>query len=106
MDLEQLKTILESTGLPVTYRAWPEDPDDPPPPLPWICYIVDETNSLFADGKVYYSYDDVAVELYTRFKEPETEKLVEAALTDFHWKKSQEYLSTERCYITIYEIEV
>lgn len=106
MNLEELKSILESTGLPVTYRAWSEDPDEPPPPLPWICYLTEESEPLFADGQVYYSYDSVAVELYTRFKEQATERMVETALAGFHWKKSQEYLSTERCYITIYEIEV
>ena len=103
MGLEQLKETLEASGLPVTYREWTEGEV---PPLPWICYLTEETKNLFADGVVYYSFDFVAVELYTRFKEPQTEKKVESVLSGFHWKKSQDYLSTERCYITIYEIEV
>ena len=36
MTLAQLKDLLMSTGLPVTYRAWPEAAA---PPLPFLCYL-------------------------------------------------------------------
>lgn len=101
--LEQLKKHLVSTGLPVTYRAWPEGKA---PALPFICYLVDDTEPLFADGEVYYSYDNVAVELYTAYKDVSMEKRVETALTGYHWKKEQEYIASEKCYMTTYEIEV
>lgn len=101
--MEILKNKLKSTGLPVTYREWPEGEA---PALPFICYLTEGSAPLFADGVVYYNFDYVAVELYTKHKDPATEKQVESALTGYHWKKEQSYLSTEQCYITIYEIEV
>lgn len=103
MTLAELKTQLQTTGLPVTYRAWPEGAS---PPMPFICYLVTGTNTLPADGGVYFSWDDVRVELYTALKDLELEATVEAALRGFHWKKEEIYIDTERCYMILYEIEV
>lgn len=103
MTLENLKVILESTGLPVAYRAWPEQCA---PPLPFICYLCDETDTLFADASVFHQSVSVRVELYTRTKDLTLEATVEAALSGFHWKKSETYIASERCYMILYEIEV
>lgn len=103
MTLQDLNTNLQTTGLPVTYREWPEGKAEP---LPFICYLCTDDNPLFADGTTYYSSSNVRVELYTAYKDPETEKKVESALRGFHWKKSESYISTERCYMILYEIEV
>lgn len=103
MNLETLKEQLESTGVPVAYRSFPEGEA---PPLPFICYLCTDTTTIFADGIAYYTYDNVRVELYTAYKDPITEQRVEAALTDYHWKKEETYIDTERCYLIIYEIEV
>lgn len=103
MTLSELYTNLKVTGFPVTYRAWPEDCA---PPLPFICYLCDGDNPLFADGCTYFSFSNVRVELYTRNKEPETEATLEAVLSGFHWKKTETYIASERCYMILYEIEV
>lgn len=103
MTLARLREILEGTGYPVTYRAWPERQA---PALPFICFLSNGDEPLFADSSMYYGYTSVRVELYTANKEPETEAKVEIALCDFHWKKSETYIATERCYMIIYEIEV
>ena len=103
MPIEKLKTDLLITGLPVTYRAWPEKKAPVPP---FICYLCEDDNPLFADGSMYFSSSNVRVELYTAFKDPALEQKVEAALHDYHWKKSETYISTERCYMILYEIEV
>lgn len=103
MGLENLKSILESTGFPVAYWSFPEDKA---PPMPYLCYLATGSNPLFADGSVYFSSDNVQVELYTDRKDLAAEWLVETALAGFHPKKDQEYLSTEHCWMTIYKIEV
>ena len=95
--------MLESTGLPVTYRAWSEDDA---PKLPYICYLADGSNPTFADGRVYYSFDDVRVELYIKLRDPVVEETVEAALDGFHWKKNAVYLDTETCWMVTYDIEI
>lgn len=103
MNLSELKDILKSTGLPVVYRAWPEKHA---PSLPYICYLCVGNTPTYADASVYFQSTEINVELYTRMKEPETEAKVEGALKDFHWKKSETYIDTERCYQILYEIEV
>lgn len=103
MELSALKSQLKSTGLPVAYRAFPEGDA---PNLPFICYLCTDDDPLFADGAVYYDYNNVRVELYTAYKDPKAEGLVEAALADYHWKKDETYIDAERCYLIIYEIEV
>ena len=103
MALEELAKVLESTGLPVTYLAWPEGEA---PAMPYICYLSTGSDPTFADGMVYYSYDEVRVELYTAFRDPVTESLVELALTGYHWKKNTTYIDAELCWMITYDIEV
>ena len=103
MTLQDIKTLLESTGLPVTYRAWP---DQQAPALPWICYLVTGSNNFFADGKMYLGVSMVSVELYTALISPALEQQLEQALQGFCWQKTITYIDTEKVYQISYEIEV
>ena len=103
MSLEEIKKLLETTGLPVAYRAFPVGNA---PPLPFICYLFSSTNNFNADDVVYQVINRITIELYTESKDPEAENAVEAALKDLCWEKSEEYLDDEQCYEIIYEIEV
>ena len=55
---------------------------------------------------MYYEVSNVRVELYTELKNQTLEKTVEAALTGFFYNKSEDYISAEKVYQIIYEIEV
>ena len=103
MTLAQLKDLLVSTGLPVTYRAWPEAAA---PPLPFLCYLEAYSNNFVADGTVYVPISHVQVELYTALKDPAAEAKVEQALSQLVWQKTETYIDTEKCYQILYEIEV
>lgn len=104
MELEQLANDLKTSGLPVTYRAWPAGEA---PALPFICYQVSGYDQLYADGIIYYLSKTVRVELYTRQKNPASEAAIEAALGSYRWKKyPDEYISGEQCYLITYEVEV
>ena len=103
MTLEELANLLASTGLPVTYLAWPEGAA---PPLPFICYLVAYSNNFYADGELYLTVQRIHVELYTKVKDPDAESRVETALREIPWQKSETYLNTEKCYQILYEIEV
>lgn len=103
MTLEALNDLLESTGLEVTYKAWPKEAA---PPLPFICYLVAYSNNFAADGAVYHKIDHIQVELYTKNKNPAIEAKVESALSPFFWQKEEFYLEDELCYEILYEIEV
>lgn len=103
MTLESLRTLLESTGLPVAYREWPESAA---PPLPFICFLVAYSNNFAADGSVYVPIKRIQIELYTKLKKPELEDKVEKALSSLFWEKTETYIDTEKCYQILYEIEV
>lgn len=103
MNLNGLAALLVSTGLPVTYRAWPENEA---PALPWIAYRSPSTDRVLADGGVYWCWDNVQVQLYCVYRDPALEKKVEQALSGFAWTKDETYVESERCYIITYEIEV
>lgn len=105
MVISDLKTILESTGLPVAYYKFPADEEQE---LPVIAFLETGSNNFAADDRVYQKVSSFDVELYTQFKDPATEALVEAALSSASivWEKTETYLDTELCYEIIYEIEV
>lgn len=103
MTLEEVKVLLETTGIPVTYRAWPEKEA---PPMPYICYLAAYSSNFGADNVVYHPINHIQIELYTELKDPDTEDKVEQALSSLFWEKTEEYIDTERCYQIIYEIEV
>lgn len=63
MTMEDVKTLLESTGLPVAYRSFPEGGA---PALPFLCYYSPYTNNFAADGVAYATINHINVELYTR----------------------------------------
>ena len=81
-------------------------PEEDAQPLPVICYWEDESNNFYADGVVYYAQDAVQVGLYIKLRNFLTERKVRNALKDIGWEKSISYLSKQRCYEILYEIEV
>lgn len=103
MTLSDINTLLETTGFPVTYRAWPVKMA---PPLPYICYLVGYSNNFGADNMVYHRINHMQIELYTKLKDPEAEDKVEQALSSLYWEKTETYIDTEECYQILYEIEV
>ena len=103
MTLKELNDQLETTGFPVTYRAWRENEA---PPLPYLCYLVSYSNNFGADNVVYRKINHIQVELYTKLKDQQAEDKVEQALSSLYWEKTEEYIDSENCYQILYEIEV
>lgn len=105
MTLEEIYTICDGTGIPVTYHAWPEGEA---PSLPWIAIIETGSDNFGADGIAYGLIKTIDIELYTRSKAPATEALVETALTGagIYWDKDETYIEAEKCFEIIYSLEV
>ena len=106
--LEELRQLLESIkGFrnKVAYRAFPVNEA---PKLPFICYLETGTDNFYADNTVYQSASVVDIELYSRNRDIVSEKLIEEKLRENHitWSKDIEYLDDEKCYETIYTVEV
>lgn len=101
---EALNAIPGFTGK-VVYDAWEEGQA---PELPVICYNVTGSANFYADGGVYVPIDQLNVELFTRRKDPQTEKLMEDKFEalGMAWAKNEDYDDSEKVYIITYEIEV
>jgi hypothetical protein len=98
---EELKTLLDGTGLPVAYHHW-----DEPPKAPYVTYLYAYSSDLMADDRNYVSVDNWQVELYTAVKDPASEALVEAKLEEaaIPYQKIETYLDSEGLYQILYQI--
>lgn len=105
MTLNELYTVLASTGLPVAYNAFPEEEA---PELPVITYNVAYTNNFAAGDQVYKTIKHIDIHLYTKTKDEETEALLESALNDAFlvWNYTEAFEDAEECYHLIYEVEI
>ncbi len=103
MTLEALKTILDTTGLPVSYSSVPLDEAKR---RPYICYSQEDTNPFSADGIVYYSAKVMSVKLYTDKRDEAAEAKVENAIKDIFYRKAPAFLSDQKIYEISYEFEV
>lgn len=103
MKCSEIKKILETTGLPVAYRAFEENAA---PPLPYICFLEASSDNFCADGQVYAEISNIQVELYTKQKDEAIEDKVKEALSSFAWQKTETYIESEKCYQILFELEV
>lgn len=108
MTLSTIHNMLEHVeGFPgrVAYNAFPEGEGVG---LPFIAFRLTQSANIFADDRVYVPAAVIEIELYTALKSPETERRLEASLdaAEICWNKRETYLSDEKCYEIIYEIEV
>lgn len=103
--MEELYALLQTTNIPVVYRAWT---GQDVPPLPWLCYLETNSDNFGADNVVYSSAQEILVELYSAQKSPELEDRVEAVLTgaEIYWEKTETYIESQRCYQVAYDITV
>ncbi len=101
MTLEEIKNRLQSTGYPVAYRAFARKT-----PLPFIVYFSEGNNNFAADGSVYFSSQKIRIELYTTYRDLNSEAAVESVLTDLFYEKNVIYIESDQVFETIYELEV
>ena len=105
MTLDGLATILETTGLPVTYLAFP--PEEAPE-MPFIVYQDTGSNNFGADNKVYFSATRVQVDLLTAEKDRTTEQTLEGVFdtNGIFWERTIDFDEDESNYRVTYEIEI
>lgn len=107
MTLSEVQTKLETTGLPVAYHSFTEEEvKEKGIKLPFICWLNPRDNNFSADGVVYSTSHEITVELYEEYRDDNTERTVEAVLSDIYYTKSIEYIESEKMYEVIYEFEV
>lgn len=105
MILHDLKALLKTTGMPVTYHHWEIGEV---PPLPYLIYYEDSSDPFYADNRVYQQVIGVTVELYTDRKDPAIEEKLETVMdhSDIAYTIYENYLESEQMYLRGYEFEI
>ena len=105
MTLEELARMLEKTGFPFAYDHFAEGESTDPP---FICYLLPGSDNFAADGRVYFRISEVRIELYTDWKDPVAEALVETVLDDagIFYNKSEAWIQSEKLYEVLYSMEL
>lgn len=108
MTIPEVKTMLESITGFSTKVAFDSFPEGEAPALPFICFIAPNTNNFGADNKTYHEINHIRIELYSVRRDLTSEGLIESKLdsNDIYWDRDSDYLDDEKCYMTVYEIEV
>ena len=79
MTCEDIVSMLDPMNLPLAYHHYAEGEA---PELPYLIYVLPNTNNFHADGKVYAKINQLDIELYTAVKNPELEAQLENILDD------------------------
>lgn len=106
MTLQDIANIIAGWKLPFAYYEFENEVPEPP----YVVYFLDESDDFFADNVNYQKNRRLYIELYcTSKKEAMTEEtMIEASLAEneMPYTKENDYISSERLYVTIYTMEV
>lgn len=100
--MQELKEILEQLNIPVAYSHF-NTATNPP----CVTFRRDSTSNFGADNKVYKKINNYIVQLYTVFKNPTLETLLEDlfdAHNIFYDVVSEDFIDDEKMYEIIYEV--
>lgn len=105
MTYAEMKTLLDTTGIPFVYMAWKKGGA---PNLPYGVFLFPGSNNFGADGIVYHTANQCRIELYTKYKSPELEKSIEDVLTGagIYFERDETYIDEEEMLLNAYECEV
>ena len=105
MTYREVKTMVESIGLPFAYYQFTNDTAVAPP---FICFYFDESDDEPADNMNWAKIRTLYIELYTDEKDFELESTVEAVLAanGQFYTRSETYLDSERMMMVAYEMQV
>lgn len=102
---EEINAIIESMDLPFTYYQFEEGTAQAPP---YVVFFYSTDSDVFADDSNYVDKEQLNVELYTRYRDFDLEKQIEAILESngFTYGKEASFIESERLYQIAYEMEV
>ena len=105
MTYQEIMTMMQETGLPFAYDHFAEG-ESPDPPF--AVFLFPSSENFGADGLVYVKINQLRIELYTDYKQPDIENNVETVL-DQHglfYDKTEVWITSERLYEVAYTMEV
>ena len=103
--MDELLTIVQEIDYPNAYDHFAEGEA---PELPYILYLVPESNNFAADNYAYFKVNEVHIELYTDRKDLAAEQRVEAVL-DRHgvfYNRSETWIESEQLYEVLYYFDL
>ena len=105
MTPQNIKTMIESVGIPYAYHQFADGTGQQPP---FVCFFYGNSDDLAADDTNYTRIERLYIELYTDEKDFALEKTIETLLNanDLVFAKEQTYIDSERMHETIYTTEV
>jgi len=108
MTQPELFRALKSLGMPVAYSHFEGTPTNPVPPPPFITYQFAYSNDMIADNRNYVEIGNFQIELYTKNKDLDREKLVQDKLKELQlpYSKVEAWLNDEKLLQVIYEIQL
>lgn len=106
ITIAEMDTLLKSVNGFANKVAYYEWPINEAPALPFVCYFSPSETAFAADNTNYYSTPRFAVELYSKTRDLTTEALFEAKFKEnkIYFTKEAEYLTDERCWVTVFSI--
>lgn len=105
MTAENVTKMLEKMKLPFAYHHFAEG-ESPDPPF--LVYLYPGADNFAADGVTYFKANKLHIELYTDYKDIDLEEKVEAVLIGhgLFYDKSEVWISSEKLYEVLYQMEV
>lgn len=105
MTREEVVAMIDSIGLPWAYYQFTNDTAQEPP---FICWFFARDTDVKADNENYCDKEVLAIELYTKIRDFDQEKAVEAVLkaNGFCYSKEPNYIDSEKIWQVAYEMEV
>ena len=105
MTREEVVAMIDLIGLPSAYYQFTNDTAQEPP---FICWFFATDTDVKADNENYCDKEVLAIELYTKIRDFDQEKAVEAVLkaNGFSYAKEPNFIDSEKIWQIAYESEV
>lgn len=105
MTTKGIKQMIESVGVPFAYYQFEDGTALKPP---FICFYYPASDDVYADDENYQAITELTIELYSEYRDFETEALIEAALkaNGLTYAKAEAHEDDEKLMEIIYETEV
>lgn len=103
MTHQELFALLQTTGLPVAYRAFKKAQNPP-----FIAFVRNNNTNIQADNKVHATWHNYDIELYTDKKDTYLEKIVADMLDEkeIYYEVDETYVESEKLHMVIFSIQI
>lgn len=101
MKLKDIKTRLDSVGIPIAYHHF-NKPTQPP----FLLYEEDGAESISSDAHNHGAFLDVSVRLVTVNKDLALERKIESAIDGLAYGRTSLWLDSEKIYETTYTFTI